>query len=199
MNDQNTATQPPQPLQVTQNQPVSQPIQQPKNTKQPTETTTKTDHKKIEMTPVPHGETDVEKTANEGLTPFWNKIITKYGHWVHIVVIWGLIIQGLRSLYISGVFILVEMPIQEIALKDGLIGQEDINTLASRIILMGFSGFLSMVFALRISALKSGLAKKIHTTIGVIIFFANAELIQFLNSQNSSEIISRVFLEFLQK
>lgn len=191
MNDQNTATQPPQ----TSPEPNPELT---KNIQQPTEPVATTTHK-TEMTPVPHGETHVEQTKDEILTPFWDKIITKYGHWGHIVVIWGLMAQGLKGLYSSGVFILVEMPAQEIALQNGLIGQEDINSLASKIILMGFSAFLSVVFALRISALKSGAAKKIHTAIGIIIFFANAELVQFLNSQNSSEIISKIFLEFLQK
>ncbi len=132
-------------------------------------------------------------------TPLADRLITKYGHWTHEIVAWGLILQSLRGLYKSGIFILVEMPAKEIALQNHLIAQEDINSLTSKIILMMFSALLSMMFGLRLRALKSGLAKKINTAIGIGLFFANNQLIQFLNSQNSSQILSELLLKFLGK
>jgi len=129
-------------------------------------------------------------------TPLADRLITKYGHWVHEIVAWGLILQSLRGLYNSGVFILVEMPTKELALQNHLIAQEDINSLTSKIILMFLSAFIGMVFGLKLRAMKSDLAKKISTAIGIILFFANNKLIQFLNSQNSSQVLSELFLKF---
>lgn len=131
--------------------------------------------------------------------PLIDRLITKYGHWIHEIVAWGLILQSLKSLYNSGVFILVEMPAKEIALQNHLIAQEDINSLASKIILMMFSAFLGMIFGMRLRALKSGVAKKIHTAIGIMLIFTNSQLIQFLNDQNSSQFLSDLFLKFFGK
>jgi hypothetical protein len=132
-------------------------------------------------------------------TPLADRLITKYGHWVHKIVVWGLMFQGLRGLYGSGVFIFIEMPAKELALQNGLIGQGDINSLASKIILMMIGAFVSMVFALRLRALKSGTAQKIQTAIGIFLFIANSQLMKFLNSQNSSKVLSDLILKFFQK
>ncbi|NCN45017.1 MAG: hypothetical protein COU63_00365 [Candidatus Pacebacteria bacterium CG10_big_fil_rev_8_21_14_0_10_36_11] len=131
-------------------------------------------------------------------TPLADRLITKYGHWVHKLVVWGLTFQGLQAIYKSGVFVLVEIPTQSLALKNGLIGQEDVNALTSRIIIMAFSALISMVFAVKLSGIKSEFAKRLNTVIGMIIFFTNSEIIQFLNSQNSSKILGDLLLRFLQ-
>jgi len=128
-------------------------------------------------------------------TPLADRLITKYGHWVHKIVVWGLVFQGLKGLYGSGVFIFIEMPAKELALQNGLIGQGDINSLASKIILMMIGASISMVFALRLRALKSGTAQKIQTALGIFLFIANSQLIKFLNSQNSSKILSDLILK----
>lgn len=169
---------------------------------QPTQTTPQqaqqsvVPQKTVDTNPEPQQAGEPQTIQEKLETPLADRLITKYGHWVHKIVVWALMLQGLRGLYGSGVFIFVEMPIKEMALQNGLIGQEDINTLASKIILMTFSAFLSMFFALRLRALKSDTAKKINTAIGVFLFFANNELIQFLNSQNSSQVLSEIILKF---
>ncbi|MFZ5437436.1 MAG: hypothetical protein ACOZAK_00020 [Patescibacteria group bacterium] len=166
-------------------------IQQPTNTTTP-HITIDTNPKQI-LPNEPHNLKEVLEK------PLIDRLITKYGHWIHEIVAWGLILQSLKSLYNSGVFILVEMPAKEIALQNHLIAQEDINSLASKIILMLLSASLSMIFGLRLRALKSGLAKKIQTTIGIVLIFTNSQLIQFLNDQNSSQFLSDLFLKFFGK
>jgi hypothetical protein len=173
--------------------PPAQPIQQP--TQQTSEQPV-IPQKTIDTNPEPQQQQEPQTIQEKLETPLVDRLITKYGHWVHKIVVWALMFQGLKGLYGSGVFILVEIPAKELALQNGLIVQEEINTLASKTILMMFSAFLSMIFALRLRALKSDTAKKINTAVGVFLFFANNELIQFLNSQGSSEFISAIMLKF---
>lgn len=173
------------PVQPQAQQPVQPPPQQPV-----------VPQKIVDTNPEPQQAQEPHTIQEKLETPLADRLITKYGHLVHKIVFWALLLQGLKGLYGSGVFILVEIPAKEIALQNGLVGQEEINTLASKTILMIFSAFLSMIFALRLRALKSDTAKRINTAIGIFLFFANNELIQFLNSQGSSEFISSLMLRF---
>ena len=190
LNNNQTTPQPTQAPQIKQQTPVT-PIITPQVTNTPQTT--------IDTNPQPVQQTEPQNIKEQLETPLMDRLITKYGHWIHKIVAWGLILQSLRGLYGSGVFILVEMPAKELALQNGLIGQEDINSLASKIILMVFSALIGMIFGLRLRAMKSSIAKKISTAIGIILFFANNELVQFLNSQNSSKILSDLFLKFIGK
>jgi hypothetical protein len=153
----------------------------------------------IDTSPQTVQQTEPHNIKEQLETPLADRLITKYGHWVHKIVVWGLMFQGLRGIYGSGIFIFIEMPAKELALQNGLIGQGDINSLASKIILMMIGASISMIFALRLKALKSGAAQKIQTALGIFLFIANSQLMKFLNSQNSSKILSDLILKFFQE
>ena len=132
-----------------------------------------------------------ELTQNE-------KLMLQIEPWIHKIVVWGLIFQGMYRLVKSGIFLFQEIPALNIAFSQGTVTQDSINTLASKTILISIVAFLNMVFALRLSTVKAGLVQKIHTVIGVILFFGHTWFLQYLNSHNSSAFVSQFFLRFMQ-
>lgn len=132
-----------------------------------------------------------ELTRNE-------KLMIQAEPWIHKIVVWSLVFQGVYRLVKSGIFLFQEMPALEIAFAQGTVTQDSINTLASKTILISIVAFLNMVFALRLSTVKAGIVQKIHTAIGVILFVGHTWFLQYLNSQNSSALVSQFFLRFIQ-
>jgi hypothetical protein len=114
------------------------------------------------------------------------------------VVSFGLTLQGLRGIYKSISFILVEYPQLEIALQQHQLTSSDINQISAKAIIMGISTLISMFFALRLAFLKTDIAKKASIIIGIILFLTTGALQDFFIELKSGETFSTYAVSFLE-
>lgn len=105
-----------------------------------------------------------------------------------------LTIQGLKGLYKSIVFILIDYPSLEQAMRLGQISGDQINNFASKAIVMITTTIISMAFAMRLSTGNTSTIKKAQTSFGIFLIFANAAITNYL-SKIGSIIILGNFLD----
>lgn len=109
-----------------------------------------------------------------------------------------LMLQGLYGIYQSVIFILVEFPQLEVQLQEHHITSGQINTFASKAVITVVSTVISMIFAMRLTFLKTKAAKVLNTGIGLVIFFGNATISQYLSSLDTGSIISGYSVSMLE-
>jgi len=110
-----------------------------------------------------------------------------------------LTLQGLRGLYKSVYFILVEFPQLELALEQHLITTQQINNFGAKVSITAISMVISMVFGMRLAILKTKTAKVISTLIGIGLILSNTLIQQYFNELNSGLILSDFSATFLEK
>lgn len=113
------------------------------------------------------------------------------------IVTMALTLQVLNGTYKSIKFILVEYPLLEEQLAAHQITQDQINAFASTAIIILITTVISMIFALRISILKSKAAKRINAFIGIAIFLATTWLHTYLSTHGSADFITNIFFSIL--
>ena len=77
--------------------------------------------------------------------------------------------QGLRGLYSSLHFIIIEFPIFEQALNEHQLGEETVNTFAIKAGLMILSTAVSLFFAVQLAIFRSKTVKILNIIVGIII------------------------------
>ena len=65
-------------------------------------------------------------------------------------------------------------------LAQNLITQDDASRVAVKAVMIIISTFLTMFFALKLTILRSKVAKHLHTVIGLALFLGNAIIFDFL-------------------
>jgi hypothetical protein len=110
-----------------------------------------------------------------------------------------LTLQSLKGIYDSVYFILVEYPELEIALEQHLIETQLINDFAAKAAITAVSTVISMIFALRLTIMKTKAAKVISTLIGIGMIFVNTFIQQYFSELNSGIIFSDYSAHFLEE
>ena len=131
-----------------------------------------------------------ETISAEALTPTHPAEAAPHysNHWVHMfmqrpthnLIAIGLTLQGLFGIYKSVSFILVDYQFMEQQLAQNLITQDDASRVAVKAGMIIISTFLTMFFALKLTILRSKVAKHLHTVIGLALFLGNAIIFDFL-------------------
>lgn len=110
-----------------------------------------------------------------------------------------LTLQSLKGIYDSIHFILVEFPELEMALEQHLIEASLINDFAAKAAITAISTVISMIFAMRLTVMKTKAAKVISTAIGIGMIFVNAFIQQYFAELNTGIIFSDFSATFLEE
>jgi hypothetical protein len=110
-----------------------------------------------------------------------------------------LMLQGLRGIYTSLNFILVEFPELEIALENHLVTGEDINHYVSKAVVLAIHTFISIMFAMHLAFLHTKAAKAVKITIGIVLLLGHSAIENYFNQQNSGVVVSEYSASLLEQ
>ncbi len=108
--------------------------------------------------------------------------------WLKGLISLALTLQGLYGLYVSSRFVLVEFPMLEERLSTHVISADEVRAVAAEAITIVISTIITMFFALEVSVSKTKFMQRLSMFVGVIVFFANAYLYNFLQTLPLIEI-----------
>lgn len=149
----------------------------------------------VNATPSPASQAAVAVSTNQETAT--SKPATSHLELKHALIVYGpkalavgLTLQGLYGLYASLRFLFIEFPMLEELLTLHQLTQAEVNTFAARAVLTIISTLISMMFALRLTVMKSQAARVINAVVGVMLFLANTFMIGYFNQVNYSEIFA---------
>lgn len=123
--------------------------------------------------------------ADDQLTAEAQFELGRLPHLVPKIVGFFLTLNSLRGMYTSVIFIFVEFPQLERALEQHIITSQEINTFVTSAVMTSISTALSLIFALRITIMKTKTAKILNTVIGISLLFGSTALEQYFNQITS--------------
>lgn len=110
-----------------------------------------------------------------------------------------LILQGVRGIYNSLNFILVEFPHLELALENHQIEASQINHFVSKAVVLAVHTFISIMFAMHLAFLHSKAAKIIKISIGIALLLGHSAIENYFNQQNSGIVLSEYSASLLEQ
>ncbi|MCL4208152.1 hypothetical protein KJZ63_00775 [Patescibacteria group bacterium] len=141
-------------------------------------------------------ETDLAASAPSGPTKKdLADLLLKYGPKMISI---GLTIQSLRGIYKSVAFILVDYPLLEQKLVNHQITEAEVTELTIMMVIMLISTVIGLAFAMRLAIVKDSAAKRLHSIIGLILFFGNAYIHDLLQALHISEWLVQFFAKSVQ-
>lgn len=125
--------------------------------------------------------------------------LQRFVHFIPKLVGFFLTIKSLLEMYDSIFFILVDFPELELALEQNLNTNQEINTFVTQAIMTTISTILSLIFALRITIMKTKAARILNTTIGICLLLGGAALQQYFNQITSRVEVANQSASLLEK
>lgn len=130
--------------------------------------------------------------------PFWSEWPDKFRRHFPKVVAIGLTFQSLRGLYNSAAFILVDYPLLEQKLVTHQITEAEVSELTIIMIMVTISTIVGLVFAMRLTLFQTTAAKRLNIIIGLLLFFGNPFIHDFIQATNLSEWLTNFFAQSVQ-